>query len=233
MDHIESPDNPRDEAKSSAAKAAISIIPYVNGAILEAFKRFDPVEKRQLRWRDEVTEAINRILNDFQRPIEDLAQDQAFVSSLMTATEIAVRNHQEEKIGALRNALVSCASPSYSDYDFNARMLLLIDELGVADVALLHAIQLHELALSKLKNLDLVFAKLCEVSDQQLDRYTFRAIFQDLQSKFLVSLGDVEDIDEFRSKQVSLVTEESGVRPVTITDLGIKFLRFIQVDQLS
>jgi hypothetical protein len=56
---------------------------------------------------------------------------------VLQATSIALRNHQKEKLEALRNAVVNSVLPSSADDDIKLMFLDLVDELKVSHLRLL------------------------------------------------------------------------------------------------
>ncbi len=61
--------------------------------------------------------------------MEDLSENEAFVTMVLQATQVAVRNHQEEKLEALRNAVLNSALPNAPDDDIQLIFLNLVDGL--------------------------------------------------------------------------------------------------------
>lgn len=94
-------------------KAFIGIIPagslatYILDQIIKP-----PVQKRIKEWMDTVSVSLNEHISD----IESLKDNQRFVTAFIQASQIASRNHQEDKLKALHNAVInSIASPSYAE----------------------------------------------------------------------------------------------------------------------
>lgn len=123
-----------DKSKSDVAyalvKAAIAGVPLAGGSAAEIFSLIvaPPIEKRRDRWLREVTTAVEDIRSKVANLTpEKLSQNPAFVTTLLQATQIAIRTHQEEKIEALRNALVNSAIGTPTSDDVRAIYLNLID----------------------------------------------------------------------------------------------------------
>jgi hypothetical protein len=100
------PDIPEEPKKSAAdvaytvAKAAVSAVPVVGGP--EKVSELTP---------------------------ERLSRNEAFVSTALRATEIAVRTHEHEKLEALRNAVMSSALPDAPDDTLQQIFLNHVDSL--------------------------------------------------------------------------------------------------------
>lgn len=102
----------------SLVKGAISAIPIAGGLGAELFNLIiaPPLAKRRDEWLDSIAcrlEELEKRIEGFK--IESLSQNESFISTVMQATQVAMRNHQEEKLEALRNAVVNSALPSEPD----------------------------------------------------------------------------------------------------------------------
>ena len=69
--------------------------------------------------------------------VEILEQDEKFISISMQATQIALRNHQEEKIEALKNCVIN--SVIQTDIDENKAIMLIVRQLKSDDMAQVRA----------------------------------------------------------------------------------------------
>jgi len=58
----------------------------------------------------------------------------------------------------------------------------------------------------------------------------FRSFLHDLDARFLIRLGDLEDLPEYASRKSFLEDEESKQRQLEVTSLGRSFLSFINND---
>ena len=94
----------------TAAKAALSAIPVIGGPAAELFALVlaPPIEKRRDSWLQRLYDGFKSLEAEVEGfNISDLSEDEEFVSSVLHATQIAMRTHQEEKLQALRNALLN------------------------------------------------------------------------------------------------------------------------------
>ncbi|HET7057475.1 MAG TPA: hypothetical protein VFI05_02010, partial [Nitrospiraceae bacterium] len=60
---------------------------------------------------------------------EKLAANETFVTVAMQASQMAIRNHQKEKLRALRNAVLNSALPNPPQEDEQMIFLRLVDQL--------------------------------------------------------------------------------------------------------
>jgi hypothetical protein len=116
----------------AVAKAGLGYIPIVGAAATELFSLIitPPITKR----RDEWVESLGRDLRHLEEKvqgfkIENLAKDDAFITAAMHATQSAIRNHQKEKLDALRNAVLNIALPSAPEDNIALMFIGLVDAL--------------------------------------------------------------------------------------------------------
>jgi hypothetical protein len=120
------------DAAYEITKAAISAIPVASGPVAALFENIftAPLEKRKHTWLEELADAITKL----QRKVdgltpEALAKNEVFVTVALQASQIALRNHQKEKLDALRNAVVNSALPNSPQEDQQIIFLRLLDQL--------------------------------------------------------------------------------------------------------
>lgn len=204
-----------------AARAALSAIPFVGGAAMELFNRVivPPVQRRREAWLNDLAERVSALEREGRVKVEDLQNNDQFVSTVMQATEVAVRNHQQEKIDALRNAVLNTAlgqSPEDAKRDmflgfvdmFSVPHLRILKAMAAYDADGRHSVtatsigSLTQLALAQLPDL-IRSGKLVEVAVEDLCR---RGLL------FWNSEGGVLMIPEGATQ---------------VSDFGREFLRFI------
>lgn len=113
-------------------KAGLSAIPVFGGSFVELFDAVikPPLEKRRDQWLD----GMARELKELERQvkgfsIEALAGNEMFVTAFLHASRSALRNHQREKLEALRNAVLNVACGRWTDEDMQLMFLELVDTL--------------------------------------------------------------------------------------------------------
>jgi len=230
---IEPPSSPKAEATAAILKGAVSAVPIAGGLLAELGNLYlNPLERRKQEWMHEVSEAINQI--NAERDIQPitLENNEAFVSALYQATDVALRTHRSEKRAALRNALVSAATIEPAEDEYGATFIRYIDELSSTHVHMLQIINHRAGLFARLEKLEQVYSLATEITKTKLDRTFFRSVLQDLEMRFLLRLGDLEELPEYKSKQDLLVTDQSTIRPLQVTTLGRAFLAYIRADQL-
>jgi hypothetical protein len=94
-----------------AVRTALSAVPAVGGPALELFNALiaPPIERRRNAWLNDLAERLLALEKVKRLKIEDLTDNAEFITAVMQATMAALRNHQQEKIDALRNAVLNTA----------------------------------------------------------------------------------------------------------------------------
>ncbi len=129
------PEEPKKSARDVAytvVKAAVSGVPIVGGPAAELLGLVfgPPLEKRREKWLEQLAGAVEEILDKMADLTPDtLSQNEVFVSTALRVTEIAIRTHQQEKLEALRNAVVNAALPEAPDETLQQIFLNHVDNL--------------------------------------------------------------------------------------------------------
>lgn len=123
-------------------KGAISSIPFplLPGIASEVLSLLiaSPLSKRQAEWMDMIVQGLIELQEKVEGfRIEDLSDSDNFVTMVLQATQVALRNHQEEKLDALRNAVLNSALPNSPDDDVQLIFLNMIDSLTTWHLRLL------------------------------------------------------------------------------------------------
>lgn len=223
------PTDPKAELAVALVKGAVSAISIAGGVISEVGSLYlNPLEKRKQVWMNEVGRAIDEIQERFSRLPESLEDDESFISFLYQTTILALKNHQREKLEALRHSLVSAADPERVSEDLVFQFIRYIDELSVTHLRILAGLEKHAGQLTRFEQLEHVYSRFQSLTGMSLDRAMFRSFIQDLDARFLIRIGDIDDFAEFASKVSHLVLEESSKRPLEVTKLGRTFISFVR-----
>ena len=98
------------------------------------------IERRSAEWREEVGRAIAEVCGKLDKQPEELSKDDRFLDAVSRATAAALKDHRRERWELLRNGLVNSALPPALDEDLQQVFFQLLDELTLAHVAMLKAI---------------------------------------------------------------------------------------------
>lgn len=110
-DSIEPPKQSKGDLAHTAAKAVLSAVPYIGGSAVELLQLViqPPLERRRAEWMQAVGEKLQE-LEQQGLDVQALSQNEEFVSAVMHASSMALRTHQQEKLDALRNAVLNIAT---------------------------------------------------------------------------------------------------------------------------
>ena len=113
-------------------KAGISAIPIAGTPAAEilALVVTPPLERRRDKWIESIGEGLKELAQKVEGfKLEDLAKNEAFITIVTHASQAAVRNHQKEKLEALRNAVLNAALPNPLEQDLQLMFLAYVDIL--------------------------------------------------------------------------------------------------------
>jgi hypothetical protein len=206
----------------TVARAALSFLP---GAT-ELFSNIitPPLEKRRDEWIESIARALKELeakLDDFK--IEDLSQNEVFVTTILQATQVAMRNHQQEKLEALQNAVLNSALRTAPDEDIQLMFLQFVDNFTSWHLRILkffddpqewgkqHSVKFQELMAGALTNiLNDAFPELGG------RREFYDQVVRDLNTRGLLGIDSLHTTMTGR-----------GLFGSRTTDLGKQFLKFI------
>ena len=206
------------------ARAGIASVPVIGGAAVELFQLVitPPLEKRREEWMREIGEALGDLEKNQGVRLEDLRANDAFVDTVLQASQIALRNSQEEKRQALKNAILHAALPNPPEQSLQQMFLSYIDVFTVWHLRLLslfHDPQQwatknnHKFTQSMGGSLsDILSSAFPELGS---NRPLYDQIWNDLYSRSLVSTNGLH----------TMMTAQ-GLMARRTTDLGTKFLQF-------
>lgn len=213
-----------------AARAALAGIPFAGGAAVELFNRLlaPPIQRRRDAWLNVLAERVARLEQEGRVKVEDLQRNDEFVSTVMQASQAAVRNHQKGKLDALRNAVLNTALGQAPEDAKREVFLGLVDTLTVWHLRVLSFLAAPGGSTNARQlNMDLITGHHAAViavlqdafPDLKQDTEFVQKVVADLDREGLI-LGDVT---------LRTVHGLAGMR--NLTDLGDEFLRFISEPQ--
>ncbi|MCR4314763.1 MAG: hypothetical protein NUW37_00290 [Planctomycetes bacterium] len=188
-----------------------------------------PFQRKQMKWCGDVAETLEYLVNRRGVSIEELQEDEEFISFVATTAQIAMRTHQEEKREALRNALLNSVISVTLDDSLKFQFLHYIDTLTVWHIRMLKTFSdprtRTEEELSKYGAINASPFRVLEVDFPELKgkRDFVDPFWKDL---FIRGLVGIESLH-------GMMTREGGVAKRT-TVLGDEFIKFIrQPDELN
>lgn len=96
------------------------------------------LQKRRDEWIESIAEELKTLEIEFESfKIENLCENEIFISTMMQASQAAIRNHQKQKLEALRNAVLNAALPSAPEEDLQLMFLNFVDSLTLGHLRML------------------------------------------------------------------------------------------------
>ncbi len=124
----------------AVVKSIASAVPYAGGplsVILETVFA-PPLERRREKWFKQLSEVVSSLeQRTADLTPEKLSQNEIFITIALQATQIALRNHHEEKLSALRGAVFHSALPNGPEEQLQLMFLQFVDELTPTHLAIL------------------------------------------------------------------------------------------------
>jgi hypothetical protein len=122
------------------ARIALGLVPGVGGALVEVFNSVieSPLTKRRWETMIQLGEVINDLLEQGVVTEAGLQENEVFISTVAEVCAISLRNHQAEKLEALRNAVKNSALPGCPAEDYRQLFLNFVDVCTVTHIRLLH-----------------------------------------------------------------------------------------------
>jgi hypothetical protein len=208
-------------------RAIVSAIPAAGGPLQIAFENIftSPIEKRKEAWLNQLADVINEVQKRVSEITpERLAENDAFVTVVMQASQVAIRNHQQEKLEALRNAVLNAALPNPPHEDEQMIFLRLIDQLTPWHLRILSVLN-HPIKWMERNNIHnpgwgvggaSTVLEHC-LPDLQGQRETYDQIVLDLQGQGMLGQGQF----------LHVMMTGGGMVASRTTDRGRRFIKFI------
>lgn len=195
----------------------LSGIPFLGTAATELFSRvvIPTLDKRRANWSNKLAIRV-KVLEEHDRNLfENLKENPLFVSVLTHALQIALRNHEEEKLQALSNAVINTAKPIFSDDTLYLMFLNWIDSIQG-----LHIRVLRFVFYEKPNSLDQIHT----LMDRYKEEHPGDEVRFDLFNQVLKDLSDRDlmKINRLRSSDMG----ETAVF-AHVTNMGKDFLAFV------
>jgi hypothetical protein len=224
--NLELPEPSHGDAAHAFVRAALSAVPVVGGPAVELFSAVitPPLQRRLQEWMHDVARAIDDLERSGIVSLDQIAQNEVFIDTLLHASQAALRTHQAEKRAALRNAILNAALPNPPDESLQQMIVSLVDQYTPWHLQLLEfARDPREWFRRRnrpvpsgeyMAELEVIHIAFPETKDR--DEF-IRQVWKDLYQDGLVYLADL-----------NTTWEHPHELDVLISSLGHQFLRFIE-----
>lgn len=222
---------PKPDAKDALhtiTRAGLGAIPYGGAAASELFSFLitPSLEKRRIAWMEDIAEALRKIEKQSKINIEELAQDELFIDTVIHASQAAMKSSRKEKLQALRNAVVNSALPNSPDNDTQQIFINLVDNFTQVHLRILKFLKDPPQGGIPLRsgNTYIHLSDLPKALEQTYPdlkgRYDFYyQIIKDLSDRGLVNMSASDTTHDMATMQ--------GIPSTQVTELGTEFLTFI------
>lgn len=215
-DKIEPPKQSKGDAAHALAMVGLSAIPVIGGPAAELFQHLvqPPLERRRIEWMAYVGERLAE-LEQRGVDIQQLSENEEFVSAVLQASQLAVRTHRQEKREALRNALFNIAFGKAPEESVQQIFLDCIDSFSELHIQLLRFFQQPP------ASVNLMMGALSSVIEQGMPKLRgkeqiYGPVWNDLAARSLVS-----------NVGLHVMMTGHGLAEKRTTPLGDAFLEFI------
>lgn len=210
-----------------AARVGISVVPYLGGPALEIFNALvvPPIEKRRYRWMELVGSSIRELQQKEGKIVERLQQDETFQSVLLQASWAAARNHQEEKLIALRTAIQNAAVASN---DTQLLFVRYVDELTPTHLVVMNFFAAREkdvAGIAKFADLHEIFVK---INGAEVEQMFFKLVCEDLHQRGLIRISSYLEDYPGLYDVTNIISEDTKDLPyLVVSELGRSFVAFV------
>ncbi len=124
------PKKTKGDAAHAVARGVLGIIPYAGSSAIELLNAVitPPLERRRQAWMTDIGERLEKLEAD-GFDIAALQKNEEFISTLLYASHLAIRTHHEEKLAALRNAVINTARNQAPEATLQQMFLDFVDSL--------------------------------------------------------------------------------------------------------
>jgi hypothetical protein len=131
------------------ARSAFSFLPVVGDTAVEILNYliYPPLEKRRNTWFQNLGEKVIELESAGKVNLDELKQNEQFVSIVMQATQASIRTHDTEKLEALRNAVLNTAINCPIDESLQQMFIRFVDEFTPWHIRLLKQLRSSAIAL--------------------------------------------------------------------------------------
>lgn len=122
----------------SVVKTSLSVCTVGIGGELFSWLVTPSLEKRRDKWVESIAqrlEGLEKKVKGFK--IENLCENESFISTLMHASQAAIRSHQKQKLEALQNTVLNAAMPNALEEDLQLMFLNFVDSFTLLHLRML------------------------------------------------------------------------------------------------
>lgn len=219
----------------AVARSGLGAIPFGGTAAIEIFNKIitPPIESRRDEWRQLVGERLQKLDAEGKIDLEELAADEEFATIILQATQTAIRNHQQQKLIALSNAVVNSAMGINIKEDVRLILIRYVDELVPSHLTLLRLFSDNESKLANVKSYEQLYQELKKLDVDSTNRDELKLLCGDLINRGLLRISQqLEDYEDIYHGPGRLLLEGDDDRPsLIVTEFGRNLLEFVKTKE--
>lgn len=216
---------PQDIAYATT-KAVVGSIPFVGAAASELLGLIvtPPLEKRRNKFLTDIGQRLKELEEAKRLDLNSLAENDQFVDTVLQATTYALKTSDDEKLTAFKNAILNTALNESPDKTISQIFLTLIDNFTTWHIRILYLFNDPE-DWFKVNNRTFPNYMAAGLSSVVTEAYPELKGQSDLVN---IIWADLKRAGLHNSGDLGAVMTASGLLAQRTTDMGRKFLRFIQ-----
>lgn len=116
----------------AGGRSVLGVIPFGGQTAIEVFNQIitPSIERRRDEWMSRLGEAVEDLERFREGIVDELANNESFIDTLLQASQIAVRTSHEAKLEGLRNAVQNAALPTAPEDSLQSMFLHLVDRFS-------------------------------------------------------------------------------------------------------
>lgn len=209
----------------TTVKTWLSVVPVIWWPLTELFSAIigAPIEKRRDEWINAISKDLNELNEKVDSLPETLSSNEWFITVLLNASQVAIKNHHKEKLEALRNIVIWVATNLDTNLDIALIFIQLIDKLTPSHLRILRFFNDPIKFMNEEGRQPRSFWSIWEAMRYVIPEISANAV---LQEKILKDL-DNENLTKNISSSVNTMMTSSGVTSGRLTNLWKEFLVYI------
>lgn len=106
---VNPPLEPTEDKIHRMIRAGLGFLPVGSGTAVELFNSLfiPPIEKRRNEWMHDVAASLKALEDNQKCFVPSLVENEEFISTLLSATQLAIKNHTKEKLNSFKNIVLN------------------------------------------------------------------------------------------------------------------------------
>jgi len=188
-----------------------------------------PIERRRDAFLNELCSAMETLRTANANILTTIQSSESFQSVLLQATWAAIRNHQGEKLAALRNAVLNAAVGTTIVEDWQLLFVRYVDELTPIHLVIMAFLAKNEMGIADFTSFQNLFLAFVANTKQQIDGSFFKLVCDDLNARSLIRISkEMEDVQGlFYVTKIIAPLPENRKPHLIVTSFGHAFVEFV------